>query len=199
MQELPNWYKIYGTVTDPNWFKICGEKNFEKHLDIFKDKPNLNFLQIGVFVGNASQWMIENILSSTSSFLYDLDMWKGSVDKPQENNWKIIENEYDSRFSEVKNIIKIKTDSLSWLPNQTINFDFIYIDAGHTSLDAFADAMLSWELLKPQGIMAFDDYAWDEGSSPEHCPKKGIDTFIKIKKGKYEILEQSYQVWIKKL
>ena len=188
----------------PNWFKICGEQYFKKYLHIFKDKPNLNFLQIGVFVGNASQWIIENILSSTSSFLYDLDTWNGSVDKPQKNakilyDWKIVENEYDSRFSNVKNIIKVKTDSLSWLPNQDINFDFIYIDAGHTSLNVFADAILSWEILKPQGILAFDDYTWNDGISPEHCPKKGIDIFLKIKEGKYEILEKYYQVWIKKI
>ena len=76
---------------------------------------------------------------------------------------------------------------------------FIYIDAGHTSLNVFADAILSWEILKPQGILAFDDYTWNDGISPEHCPKKGIDIFLKIKEGKYEILEKSYQVWVKKI
>jgi len=48
--KFPKWFYDNATVAD-----------FESGLAEFKGKKNLKFLQIGVFTGNASAWLLENI------------------------------------------------------------------------------------------------------------------------------------------
>jgi predicted O-methyltransferase YrrM len=61
------------------------------------------------------------------------------------------------------------------------------------------DAELSWPLLKPGGILAFDDYLWGLSLVISKAPKLGIDLFLDRHLGEYEILEQGLQVWLRKL
>ena len=44
---------------------------------------------------------------------------------------------------------------LIYLQNNNIMFDFIFIDASHTAKDVFTDAILSWDILKENGILGF--------------------------------------------
>jgi len=41
----------------PNWFKQIAQDNFEQFLTPLAGKPDLNFLQLGVFTGDASVWL----------------------------------------------------------------------------------------------------------------------------------------------
>lgn len=51
--------------------------------------------------------------------------------------------------------------SQDWLCQLPVNaFDFYYVDGSHVAPDVMADAVLGWRLLKPGGIMVFDDYEW---------------------------------------
>jgi hypothetical protein len=63
-------------------------------------------------------------------------------------------------------------------------FDVVYIDGSHQAPDVLLDAVLGFELLRPQGIIAFDDYLWQEplpgGVDPIRCPKLAIDAFANI-------------------
>ncbi len=56
--KFPKWFYDNNTIAD-----------FEAGLVEFKGKKNLKFLQIGVFTGNASAWLLENILTDPSSLL----------------------------------------------------------------------------------------------------------------------------------
>ena len=51
-------------------------------------------------------------------------------------------------------------------------FDFIYIDGSHMRVDVLLDAVLAWQLLKPGGIMALDDYEWNEYRDNMVCHPK---------------------------
>jgi predicted O-methyltransferase YrrM len=78
-------------------------------------------------------------------------------------------------------------------------FDFIYVDAHHTSASAFLDSELSWSLLKPQGILAIDDYEWTHPDGVDiHAPKIGIHMFLDRHEGEYEELIRNQQLWIRK-
>jgi hypothetical protein len=46
------------------------------------------------------------------------------------------------------------------LINAKQTFDFIYVDASHTSLDCAMDLALAWVLLKPNGLLGIDDYLY---------------------------------------
>ena len=63
----------------PNWFNINAIKYFDLILPRrFANKPLLDFLQIGTYTGDASEWLLDNILTDESSWLTDVDTWCGS-------------------------------------------------------------------------------------------------------------------------
>jgi len=55
----------------------------------------------------------------------------------------------------------LKGRSVDHLPNlvdQGEQFDIIYIDGSHATLDVLLDAVLCWRLLPSGGLLIFDDY-----------------------------------------
>lgn len=184
----------------PNWFS-SQEPIFKKFLTPLSNKSNLKFLQIGAYTGDASKWLLENILTDQTSILVDVDTWLGSEEGIHKKfDWDDVEEVYDKKITNFKNIVKYKGSSESYLTSSTEMFDFIYIDGDHTSYGVYSDATLSLPLLKINGIMAFDDYLWHhDTNNPELEPKLGIDKFLKEYKNQFQILFTGYQVWIKKV
>jgi predicted O-methyltransferase YrrM len=183
----------------PNWFD--GQRyNFENHLLHLAGKPDLKFLQIGVYTGDASIWLCENILTDKSSWLYDVDTWEGSQEKEHESmNFDEVFKYYEKRIGVLKSVVRLRMTSNEYFAgNNIIRFDFIYIDGDHTAEQVAKDAENAWKLLKPEGIMAFDDYMWGQ-DMPEHLtPRPAIDDFLNNHVGEYSILNKDYQVWIQK-
>jgi predicted O-methyltransferase YrrM len=60
------------------------------------------------------------------------------------------------------------------------------------------DALLSWNLLKPGGIIIFDDYEYRDPEHPEEDTRKGIDQFLKTISEPVKIIHQGYQLMIQK-
>jgi predicted O-methyltransferase YrrM len=77
-------------------------------------------------------------------------------------------------------------------------YDFIYIDGSHVAKDVLTDACMAWQILKPQGIMVFDDYLWGVPRDVLHRPKPAIDAFTTIFAEEAEIISNGYQVAVKK-
>ena len=77
-------------------------------------------------------------------------------------------------------------------------FDFIYIDGSHTAPDVLADACMAWPLLKPTGLMVFDDYMWGNPRDALHRPKIAIDAFTNIFGETAEIIHVGYQLVVRK-
>ncbi len=185
--------------TYPNWFE-AQKYNFENHLRHFQGMPNLKFLQIGVFTGDASIWLCENVLRNKTSFLYDVDTWDGSNEKEHEDiDFDKVFKYYETRTGVYQSIVRLRMTSDDYFAgDNTVRFDFIYIDGDHTSHQVTKDANNAWKLLKPNGIMAFDDYLWGKDMIPELTPKPAIDRFLAKYIGEYELLSKDYQVWIRK-
>ena len=61
-------------------------------------------------------------------------------------------------------------------------YDFIYIDASHRADDTFVDAYYCHRLLRPGGVLIFDDYLWKDPARPRlgDAPKAGIDFFMRL-------------------
>jgi predicted O-methyltransferase YrrM len=83
-------------------------------------------------------------------------------------------------------------------------FDFIYIDGSHQAPDVLCDAILSFRLLKKNGVLAFDDYLWQEklpyGIDPIRCPKPAIDALTNIYCRKIKILRTpNTELYIRKV
>ena len=189
---MPNKY--------PNWFKITAEENFKSQLIPLAGKFSLRFLQIGVFTGDASVWLVDNILTQKNSVLEDVDIWTGSDEEVhQAMDWLDVERVYDSRIAFRPNVIKYKMDSKEFLRSvEEPTYDFIYIDGDHTAEGVLQDAVLAWRLLKAGGIMAFDDYLWEDPRGIEFQPGWAIDTFVGAVKDESEVLLSNSQVWLRK-
>lgn len=189
-------------ATYPNWFATTAQANFETYLAEFKDKPNLKFLQLGVFTGDATVWLCNNILTDKSSKLIDVDTWEGSDEESHaEMDFSDVYQVYQEKVKDLP-VVSVVSDTHKYLIRQLDNFigafDFIYIDADHTTVGVLLDAELSWPLLKSGGVMAFDDYTWGRDLPPSKTPRPGILLFVERHKEEIDTLVINSQYWIKK-
>lgn len=189
-------------TTYPNWFAATAQANFETYLAEFKDKPNLKFLQLGVFTGDATVWLCNNILTDKSSKLIDVDTWEGSDEESHaEMDFSDVYQVYQEKVKDLP-VVSVVSDTHKYLIRQLDNFigafDFIYIDADHTTVGVLLDAELSWPLLKSGGVMAFDDYTWGRDLPPSKTPRPGILLFVERHKEEIDTLVINSQYWIKK-
>ena len=187
----------------PNWFANDGEANFQNILTPeLKGKP-ARLLQIGSYAGDASLWLYEHLLKDTDSVLVDVDTWEGSDEIAHKQlNWATVEDVYDVKTRQARmdrKIVKVKLTSDYFFKNNREFYDFVYIDGDHTAYGVIKDAVNAFEVLKPGGIIAFDDYDWRGGAGPADRPRMAIDAFLEIYRDKVKVLLKGYQCWIRKI
>ena len=187
----------------PNWFAIStAEDNFTQYLAHYRNKPDLRFLQIGAYTGDASAWLCEHVLTDRSSVLIDVDTWGGSPNESVHDamDWEDVYKTYENKIKKYKRVIRLKMTSQQYFAGDNEGlFDFIYIDGDHTAKAVYKDGTAAWALVKPNGLLAFDDYVWDdETGDPAMAPKQGIDKFLEEHEGEYVLLIMGGQVWIRK-
>jgi predicted O-methyltransferase YrrM len=193
-------------MTYPDWFSHTAKPNFEKHLTLQGRQSRMECLQLGVYTGDASLWMLQNLGDIE---LTDVDTWQGSDEEAHESmDFEDVYNTYLYKTSDYENDGKCyhyRTTTMNFLLSELSEkeyarnkYDFIYIDADHTTVGVLLDAELSWPLLKSGGILAFDDYTWGSNLLPHHTPKPAIDMFVDRHKDELEILDINDQYWVKK-
>ncbi|MFW6311086.1 MAG: class I SAM-dependent methyltransferase [Nanoarchaeota archaeon] len=170
--------------------------NFKKIAKYFKKNRQVSIIEIGTYEGRTSEWLIKNI-GNSNIIAIDPD--------PCTNFYKNVEELYEtSRFNWIKGYSHEVLHSL-----KGNMFDFIYVDGSHHASSVLEDAILSWRLLKNNGILLFDDYLmkvmddWFYKSYKEfnesfvwQHPKHAIDAFLSIYKGQYKMFIDNYQVGI---
>lgn len=179
------YYFSLDTFTDriPLW---------EKYLFKYKNLPNVNALEIGSFEGLSTVWQIENILSHPTSTITCIDIFEGI-------NY---ENTFDHNMLATgtpEKVIKMKGFSQDVLRTLKFNnYDYIYVDGDHKASATLTDAILSWDLLKKDGLIIFDDYKQNLDKEKEEQPKTAIDSFINCFGSNIEVLHLNTQVIIQK-
>lgn len=189
----------------PNWFEQSAKENFEFVLKDLAGKPDLKFLQIGAFTGDASVWMLDNILTDPSSGLTDVDTWQGSEEDVHKGmDFEDVFNTYIEKTSG-RNRLYARCTSADFIMKKSMfsptdYYDFIYIDGDHTSSGVLSDATMAFYYLKPGGIMAFDDYTWlaDNGLEID-SPKPAINFFYWANQRELETILVNTQFWVKKI
>jgi len=170
------------------------------------------FLEIGSYEGRSTVWTVENMMEDGGEIVC-IDTWKGGEEHiSQGRDMGEAEANFDhnmlmclEKFPK-RNIFKLKMPSYEALGNFAMRvqdktqrqYDFIYIDGSHQASDVLTDACMSWPLLKPGGVMVFDDYGWGEPIPPTHKPKMAIDAFASIYQEKLHVVHKSYQFVIQK-
>ncbi len=161
---------------------------FEKHLSPLAGQA-CAMLEIGTHEGRSATWLLDNILTHPDARLT-------CVDIHQQDN--LMANlEATGQRGKVDLILGKSGDVLMNQPRES--FDFIYVDGSHWSCDVLEDAVLAFRAAKVGAIIGFDDYLWDDPQYNQHgTPKPAIDAFVACYTHKLEILEDGFQLWVRK-
>lgn len=164
---------------------------FDEVLKNFKNKPNLRYLEVGVYEGGSLVWILENVLTSPSSQAIAIDTFRDSTESNFNNNIKL-----SGKRKQVKLIKGYSQEKLRYLPLNT--FDIIYIDGSHSASDVLEDAILSMRLLKSGGILIFDDYGHGY-HHPYIEVAPAIDVFYKLYGKKFKLIQTDWLVIFEKV
>jgi len=69
-----------------------------------------------------------------------------------------------------------------------------FIGGSHNAEDVLADAILSWNLLKENGILIFDDFELEVFKEPYNNPRLAIDSFLNCHAFEIEVTSQKLSV-----
>jgi predicted O-methyltransferase YrrM len=178
------------------------------------------FLEIGSFEGRSMAWIVENMLGddADTASVVCIDTWEGSEEHGAEDmaavadrfghNRRVAQDRYWARTKNENAMFVVETvkgRSTHVLPHILTNwkgaegsYDFIYIDGSHVAKDVLTDACMAWPLLKPAGLMVFDDYLWGNPRDILHRPKVAIDAFTNIFAEELDEVHVGYQLAVRK-
>jgi len=195
-----------------NWFEVAAKGVWDLLI------PQINptrVLEIGSYEGASTCYLIEKLAISKEIELHCVDTWEGGIEHKGVSMSEVEERFYRNTkiaVSKVENPVKLITHkglsdkSLSKLITEGKQgyFDFIYVDGSHQAPDVLCDALLSFRLLKNNGVIAFDDYLWQEqlpyGTDPIRSPKTAIDAFTNIYCRKIRVISAPlYQLYVQKI
>lgn len=175
----------------PYWLSIFDKYSFYNR--------KLNILEIGSWEGMSSLFILTELPNAT---LTAVDTWSGSDEHQGKDVLSKIESNFDSNLSRVSNRLnKYKGTSYQYFndcqPNQF--FDLIFIDGSHFSDDVLIDGVKSFQHLKLNGIMIFDDYFWRIYGRDFDNPCVAINSFLRLKKDLYRVINVYGQIAIEKI
>lgn len=186
-----------------NWTKPSGDKpvftmdwvsgktgNWERFLGHLKGKPGVHGLEIGSFEGRSAIWFLDMILTGEGSKITCVDLFGERLDEFFDHNLKV--TGHSERVIKVQGKSQHVIRAMAPAPK----YDFIYVDGCHLATCAMADMVLSWDLLKPGGIMIIDDYGW-RGPALER-PAIAVDAFLESYEPSLELLAKDSQVIVRK-
>ena len=162
--------------------------NWQTHLGHLSNKPNVVGIEVGALHGDCAVFCADKIANGEGSIHYTIDI----------NDTEYLRN----NITPYKNIIFVKGKSYDILRKDFFpqTADYIYIDGSHLAIDVMNDAVLSWSILKDNGILIFDDYGWGAHTTDEkQKPKLAIDSFMSAYQGHFQLLLGGWQVFLKKL
>jgi predicted O-methyltransferase YrrM len=200
-----------------NWFESAAKGVWDSLI------PQINpsrILEIGSYEGASACYLIEKLAISKHIEIHCVDTWEGGIEHKEgglaEADMPAIEKRFLHNIKvavgKVNNPVQLvvhkgySAEELSRLiaEGKQGYFDFIYVDGSHQAPDVLCDALLGFKLLKNNGVMAFDDYLWQEilpyGTDPIRCPKPAIDAFTNIYCRKLRVISAPiYQLYVQKI
>ena len=188
---------------------MTARANFERLLLPTAGVPQ-SVLQIGAFRGDASVWLMENVLTHPASRLDDVDTWEGSPGEAAHEaiDWEEVRETYEDRVLPWVGEHRERGGRVVWYCERSDDFfsewgdnesyDFIYVDGNHEGPQVLRDGLNALRCVKPGGLVAFDDYQWGHGLPSHQRPKEAIDAIIGVFGDQIQVFRLGAQVWIRK-
>jgi hypothetical protein len=176
----------------PNWNRWLGE---------WKGREGVRFFEVGAFEGRASVWLLQNVLTHPTSGVVCCDVWSGKIQGKYAETGEQVEVRFDENLRPFAGRFeKIKAPShqaMAALLRDGRRFDGIYIDGDHYGPEVLRDAVLAYSLLKPGGILIFDDYQW-RMPIVRVFPAEAIDAFLQVFRHEVTVLAKGSQVAVRR-
>lgn len=208
LKVLDRWYGTNGIIfSTADWFS----RHEPFWNSIIRENRPRRILEIGSYEGRSTCYMIQECTKYNPIEIWCVDTWLGGEEHAGENFIQI-ETRFDNniklistgrpneiKFNKMKGYSCVKMSEL--LLEFAVNykkdeadgydprFDLIYIDGSHRASDVFLDAAMAFALLKPGGILIFDDYRVLDNPRTEYdIPTIAIDAFLTVHRNKIEVL-----------
>jgi predicted O-methyltransferase YrrM len=191
--QLENsWEKKKDYTFTTNWFDSERILNWQKVLKNYVGLKEVQYLEVGTWEGRSLFWMMDHVLTGPQSAATVIDPFF-------DQNWLTF-NENLMKSGQQNRIQVYRDYSGLVLPRLKKSFyDIIYIDGAHDMKNVMIDSLHSWSLLKPEGVIIFDDYLWNENKYPQRLrPQMAIEAFVLMFKDELKILSHQYQLIIQK-
>jgi len=192
-----------------DWFSRC----IPAWIDLFPrvmPRP-ARILEIGVFEGRATCFMLESILPpDAGGEIHCVDNWQGGAEHAGIPMTDVLARFRANVAATLRRcgghrVIthrKPSAAALLGLLGQGFagRFDFAYVDGSHQAADVLEDLVLAFRLLRRGGLMICDDYAWQRQAPGAEdvldTPKIAVDAFTTIYRRRLRLPEwpTSYQV-----
>lgn len=171
----------------------------------------LRILEVGVFEGLSTCWLLRNFCKTPESVIVAVDSFHGG-EEHRAMELGDLRQRFERNVAAVGSPARVETrqgDSIVQLAamvasNPAPEFDFISVDASHRACDVLGDAVLAFRLLRPGGVLAFDDYLWSPfrrgAEDVLSTPKVAIDAFTSVFARQARVLPHFplYQLYVQK-
>ncbi|KAK6988601.1 glycosyltransferase family 8 protein [Favolaschia claudopus] len=161
-------------------------------------------LEIGSWEGRSAVYLLDNFCNTHNSELICIDHFDLHRTADGRERYEKMQHNLSLPGFPFRIIDEFSTVGLYRLLEEEIEapkggFDFVYVDGSHEADDTFLDAELAWRLTRQGAILIFDDYEWNaEPVESIHHPHRGIDAFLLLHRGEFDVLHKGYQVIIRK-
>ncbi len=200
-----------GRVFTQDWFSRSVPAWTAVLRGLAKRNAALRVLEVGVFEGRSTCWLLENFCKTADCGIVAVDSFAGG-EEHQGMDLGGLRRRFEANVVSVGSACPVEIrqgDSLHELCRLVVEeparaFDFISIDASHRACDVIGDAVVAFRLLKRGGVMAFDDYLWSpfrRGSEdPLGTPKMAVDAFTTLFARQARVLAglPLYQLYVQK-
>ncbi|CCM03965.1 uncharacterized protein FIBRA_06121 [Fibroporia radiculosa] len=179
-----------------DWFSF----NIETWRSLFKfvQSPNPRVLEIGSWEGRSAVFLLTELCAGGGEIVCadHFDLMKTTAGR--ERYQKVVHNlsltGKPFRILDEFSVPALMTLLREEMSSTNPGYDWIYVDGSHEADDTFLDGELVWRLAKQGAVIVFDDYHWDkEPENSIHHPKRGIDAFLTLHAGEFELLSSPLQ------
>lgn len=172
---------------------------WQQHLAPLEGRANLSYLEVGPYEGRSFFWMIDHVLTHSTSRATAIDIFaRGTSTHYDESYEKTFRSNLElsgagDRVTVIKGSSQVE---LRRLPLDS--YDVIYIDGSHDTPDVLTDIVIGWGLLRAGGLLILDDYVWQRTWPFDLRPAFAINAFISAFGREVVVLHRGLQVVVKK-
>lgn len=185
------------------WFSETTENAWEKIVPMVMPR---RVLEVGSFEGASACYLIRRYAQHFAFEIHCIDSWQGG-EEHQSLDMAAVERRFDENLAQASSaaahpvsLHKHKGSSDNELARLIARgyrnyFDLAYIDGSHQAPDVLFDAVAAFRLVRPGGLIIFDDYLWTgaprrNGAAIDllHCPKPAIDAFTNLYRQKISLI-----------